>query len=83
MHGQRKIVDPEVTMLWGKPPTTKDVVSLGWKRGRRDVDGPSEKGFMASVVRGVCDDIDDVTKVLSHGNIVTERYLPQPQYTSR
>lgn len=83
IHGQRKIVDPQVTMLWDKSTAAKDIISLGWMEARERVGGPSEKGFMASVVRGLCDDIDEVTKLLSHGNIVTERYHHPPQMVFR
>jgi hypothetical protein len=73
IHGQRKIVEPDVTLLWDKEkPTKEDVISLGW-RGMNTTDKLQEKGFMACVCRGLCDDIDEITKVLSYGDIVTER----------
>jgi hypothetical protein len=78
IHGQRKIVNPEVTMLWDRPTTTEDVISLGWYEGkkRRSVEIPREKGLMASVYRGPYNDndIEEITKIISHGNIITERY---------
>jgi len=73
IHGQRKIVEPEVTLLWNKDkPTKEDMISLGWG-GKSTADTAHEKGFMACVCRGPIDDIDEITKILSHGDIVTER----------
>jgi len=74
IHGQRKVVDPEVTVLWEGRTVKEDIVQLGWKEGARTMGVLPEKGVMAGVCRGVCDDVDEVTKSISHGDIVTERY---------
>jgi hypothetical protein len=66
IHGQRKIANGETAILFNKPGI-HDLLPLGWR------DLPGEKGMMATVFRGNFDKIDDLTKLLSRGNIITER----------
>jgi len=69
IHGQRTIAEPSVTVLFDHPES-KDRMSFGWHNV------PGVKGFTATVLRGTyANDIDDLTKMLDHGDVVTERYL--------
>jgi hypothetical protein len=68
IHGQRKFADADVAVLFDQPDQ-RDLLSLGW------LDIPGERGLTASVFRGeIVGDIDALTKTMSRGNIVTERY---------
>lgn len=68
IHGQRTIAEPGVTVLFDRPES-KDRMSFGWPNV------PGEKGLMATVLRGTyANDVDDLTKMLTHGDTVTERY---------
>jgi hypothetical protein len=69
VHGQRKIVSPNVAIL--DNPGIGNLISLGWP------EIPGERAIMAMVLRGSLNntDIDKLTKDLSRGSIVTERYF--------
>jgi hypothetical protein len=71
IHGQRKIVHADLMLLTSPTPNANDILSLGWQRVSGD------RGIMATIFRGVLDDthIDDWTRTLAKGNIVSERYL--------
>ena len=66
IHGQQKIANPEVTVLFDHPGVN-DVMSLGWEEvlGKRPM--------LATVLRGSTDNVDDITTTLSRGGMVTER----------
>jgi hypothetical protein len=66
IHGQRKFVDPAVAVLIDKPGK-EDLMQFGWP----SVQG--ERGLTATMFRGTVDKVDDLTKALSRGDIVTER----------
>ncbi len=66
IHGQRKIANPEVTVLFDRPKVN-EVMSLGW----HEVSG--ERPMMAAVLRGSDHDADELTATLSRGSMVTER----------
>lgn len=66
IHGQRKIANPEVTVLFDHPGVG-DVLSLGWE------EVPGEKPMFATVLRGSADNVDKLTTTLSRSGIVTER----------
>jgi len=68
IHGQRKIAAPTVAVLFNHPGKG-DLLRLGWE----DILG--EKGLTATVFRGEVKDVDDLTKLFSRGDIVTERYF--------
>ena len=69
IHGQRKLTNPEVTILLDNPGVN-DVMSLGWP----EVSG--ERPIMATVVRGFTEDVDALTTTLSRGSVVSERSFP-------
>jgi hypothetical protein len=66
IHGQRKLTNPEVTVLLDTP-RVNDVMSFGWP----EVSG--ERPIMAAVIRGFTEDVDALTTTLSHGSVVSER----------
>jgi hypothetical protein len=66
VHGQRKFANPSLAVLFNHPGKD-DLLNLGWL----GVNG--ERGLTATVFRDTAENIDDLTKVLSQGNVVTER----------
>jgi len=69
VHGHRKIVEPEVTVLIEQPELSNRL-TFGWP----SVTGG--RGLTSNVLRGEYrGDIDVLTKMLSQGNIVTERFV--------
>jgi hypothetical protein len=66
IHGQRKIASPEVAVLFDNPGV-HDLMPLGWPEAR------GEKPIVATVLRGLVDEVDAVTTTLSQGSVVTER----------
>ena len=74
IHGQRKIANPEVTVIFDCPKV-HEVISLGW----HEVSG--ERPLMAAVLRGSDNDAEELTVTLSRGSMVTERYIPTLKYT--
>jgi len=68
VHGQRKFANSEAAVLIDQP-RVEDIMWFGWKRIPT-----RERPLMASVFRGtISQDIDDLTKNLTHGSVVTER----------
>ena len=69
IQGHRKVANPEVAVLFDKPGVD-DLMALGWS------EVPGERPIMATVIRGtVLDEVDKLTKTLSRGSMVSERYL--------
>jgi hypothetical protein len=67
IHGQRKIVNPEITVLFDHP-TIRDLMSLGWP----EVIG--ERPILASVLRGSFEEPDAVSQMFGRTGIFSERY---------
>ena len=69
IHGQRKVADLDAAVLFDHPDKN-DLMRLGWP----SVAGqPGQRGLTATVFRGAVDNVDELSKTLSHGDIVTER----------
>jgi hypothetical protein len=78
VHGHRKIVEPDVTVLLEQPKPS-DRISFGWPHHV-----PGERGLAATVLRGdYTGDIDALTSMLSQGEIVTERSVSIDQANYR
>ena len=69
IHGQRKLTNPAVAILLDKPGLN-DVMSFGWP----EISG--ERPIMATVIRGLTEDVDALTTTLSRGSVVSERSFP-------
>lgn len=67
IHGQRKIVNPEITVLFDHP-TIRDLMSMGWP----EVIG--ERPILASVLRGSFEEPDAVSQMFGRTGIFSERY---------
>jgi hypothetical protein len=68
IHGQRKIVNPEITVLFDNP-TIQGLMLMGWP----EVIG--ERPILASVLRGSFEEPDAVSQVFGRTGIFSERYL--------
>ena len=66
VHGQRKIANPEVTVLF-EGTGVEELMSLGWP------EVPGERPIMATVLRDFSKDVDELTRTLTRGAVVTER----------
>jgi len=67
IHGQRKIVNPEVTIL-SDHATIHDLVLMGWP----EVVG--ERPILGSVLRGSLEDPDKLSQIFGRTGIFSERY---------
>jgi hypothetical protein len=67
IHGQRKIVNPELTVLFNRS-TIDDMMSMGWQ----EVVG--ERPILASVLRGSFEDPDGLSRIFGRTGIFSERY---------
>jgi hypothetical protein len=67
-HGQRKIVNPEITVLLDHP-TIQDLMPMGWP----EVIG--ERPILASVLRGTFEEPDALSRTFGRRGIFSERYL--------
>lgn len=72
VHGQRKFANSEAAVLFDHPHIG-DIMAFGWKKIPT-----RERPLLASVFRGtISQDIDDLTKNLTHGSVVTERSVSE------
>ena len=67
VHGQRKIVNPEVTVLYDHA-TIHDLILMGWP----EVIG--ERPILGSILRGSLEDPDKLSQMFGRTGIFSERY---------
>jgi hypothetical protein len=71
IHGQRKIVNPEITVIFDHP-TIQDLMLMGW----HEVIG--ERPILASVLRGCFEEPDTLSQMFGRTGIFSELYLTSP-----